>query len=138
MLIKIQKFDLSIPTFYWNFISHKNLKSLYGNAIEFYDYKNNTTLFYPNVEKKTDINWFFNKIKSFDQPNDNDSLLRAAQTNRFSPVVNYAILQVNEMKKLIQSEKWFHSKNPNWDPKNYRIQLYTLIIEINGDIINIL
>lgn len=125
---KNSKIDLSIPTFYRNFISHKNLKSLYGNAIEFYDYKNNTTLFYPNVEKKTDINWFFNKIKSFDQPNDNDSLLRPAQTNRFSPVVNYAILQVNEMKKLIQSEKWFHSKNPNWDPKNYRIQLYPLII----------
>ncbi|MFX4056824.1 MAG: hypothetical protein EHV01_000595 [Spiroplasma sp. hy2] len=32
------------------------------------------------------------------------------------------------MKKLIQSKKWFHGKNPNWDPKNYRIQLYPIII----------
>ena len=120
--------DLSIPTFYRNFISGEKLKSLSGNAIEFYDYKNNTNLFYPNVEKKTDISWFFNKITSFDQSGDPDSLLRAAQTDRFSSKVNYAILQVNEMKKLIQSKNWFHSKDPSWDPTKYRVQLYPIII----------
>lgn len=120
--------NLSIPTFYRNFISSKKLKSLTGNAIEFYDYKNNTNLFYPNVEEKTDISWFFNKIKSFDQSGDTDSLLRAAQADRFSSKVNYAILQVNEMKKLIQSKNWFYSKDPKWDPTNYRVQLYPIII----------
>ncbi|WP_425379765.1 FtsX-like permease family protein [Spiroplasma endosymbiont of Stenodema calcarata] len=120
--------ELSIPTFYRNFISGKNLKSLSGSAIEFYDYKNNTNLFYPNVENKTDISWFFNKITSFDKAGDGNSLLHAAQGNRFSPEVNSSILQVNEMKKLIQKDNWFHSKDPSWDPANYHVQLYPIII----------
>ncbi|UNF62053.1 hypothetical protein [Spiroplasma poulsonii] len=32
------------------------------------------------------------------------------------------------MKKLIQSKNWFYSKDPKWDPTNYRVQLYPIII----------
>ncbi|AGM26452.1 hypothetical protein SSYRP_v1c08630 [Spiroplasma syrphidicola EA-1] len=135
--------DLSINNFYRNFTQNYNLKYFQGAGLEFYKYKDDNILFKPNLSTNLSPEWFFNGIDSFDEGN--DSLLAYAKKNTFMPKVNNAILNVAAMKELIQSKNWFHESNPSWDPKNYSVDVYPIIINkgisfihgINvGDIIN--
>ncbi|AHF57319.1 FtsX-like permease family protein [Spiroplasma eriocheiris] len=123
--------DISIRSFYQNYIQPWNFSWIGGNATQFYQYENNNLLFVPRLENKTNMEWFFNEITSFDDRDSQKSLLYyALHPNQYTinSHVKEAILLTNEIKSLIQNGDWFYAHTPGWKPSDFKVNVYPIIV----------